>query len=60
MVSFPPFFERKMASSTTRALFIQRKIPVILVYSSNGTDHFGLVGEYLGLALKVVHFDRLD
>ena len=43
------------------ALTIQPKIPEISVGTSNGTDHFGLVRlEYLGLALKVVHFDRSD
>ena len=32
-----------------RALSIQPKIPVISVGTSNGTDHFGLVGpEYSG------------
>ena len=41
------------------ALSIQPKIPDILVGTSNGTDHFGLVRpEYSGPALKVVHFDR--
>ena len=41
------------------ALSIQPKIPEILVGTSNGTDHFGLVQpEYLGPALKVVRFDQ--
>ena len=41
------------------ALFIQPKIPVISVGTSNGTNHFGLVvSEYSGPALKVVHCDR--
>ena len=41
------------------ALSIQPKSPEISVGSSNGTDHFGLVGpEYSGPALKVVHCDR--
>ena len=41
------------------ALSIQLKIPDILVGTSNGTDHFGLVRpEYSGPALKVVHCDR--
>ena len=41
------------------ALSIQPKIPEISVGTPNGTDHFGLVRpEYLGPALKVVHFDR--
>ena len=41
------------------ALSIQPKIQDILVGTSNGTDHFGLVRpEYSGPALKVVHFDR--
>ena len=36
-----------------------RKILEILVRTSNGTDHFGLVlPEYSGPDLKVVHFDR--
>ena len=36
-----------------------RKILEILVGTSNGTDHFGLVlPEYSGPDLKVVHFDR--
>ena len=40
-------------------LSIQPKSPEILVGTSNGTDHFGLVRpEYLGPALKVVHFDH--
>ena len=38
---------------------IQPKIPEISVGTSNRTDHLGLVRpEYLGAALKVVHFDR--
>ena len=38
---------------------IQPKIPDISVGISNRTDHLGLVRpEYLGAALKVVHFDR--
>ena len=41
------------------ALSIQLKISDILVGTSNGTDHFGLVRpEYSGPALKVVHCDR--
>ena len=41
------------------ALSIHPKILKISVGTSNGTDHFGLVRpEYLGPALKVVHFDR--
>ena len=41
------------------ALSIQPKIQDILVGTSNGTDHFGLVRpEYSGPALKVVHCDR--
>ena len=41
------------------ALSIQPKIQDILVGTSNGTDHFGLVRpEYSGPALKVVLFDR--
>ena len=41
------------------ALSIQPKIPEILVGTSNGTDHFGLVQpEYLGPALRVVRFDQ--
>ena len=38
---------------------IQPKIPEISVGTSNRTDHLGLIRpEYLGAALKVVHFDR--
>ena len=38
---------------------IQPKIPDISVGTSNRTDHLGLTRpEYLGAALKVVHFDR--
>ena len=38
---------------------IQPQIPEISVGTSNRTDHLGLVRpEYLGAALKVVHFDR--
>ena len=38
---------------------IQPKIPDISVGTSNRTDHLGLIRpEYLGAALKVVHFDR--
>ena len=37
---------------------IQPKIPEISVGTSNRTDHLGLIRpEYLGAALKVVHFD---
>ena len=42
-----------------RALSIQPKIPEILVGTSNGMDHFGLVRpEYSIPALKVVLFDQ--
>ena len=38
---------------------IQPQIPEISVGTSNRTDHLGLIRpEYLGAALKVVHFDR--
>ena len=38
---------------------IQPKIPDISVGTPNRTDHLGLMRpEYLGAALKVVHFDR--
>ena len=38
---------------------IQPKIPESSVGTSNRTDHLGLIRpEYLGAALKVVHFDR--
>ena len=38
---------------------IQPQIPEISVGTSTRTDHLGLVRpEYLGAALKVVHFDR--
>ena len=48
-----------MHSLNLGALSIQPKILVILVATSNETDHFGLVRpEYLGPALKVVLFDR--
>ena len=41
------------------ALSIQPKTPVILVGTSKGTCHFGLVRpEYSGPALKEIHFDR--
>ena len=44
---------------TYGALSIQPKISVILVATSNRTDHFGLVRlEYSGSALKVTLFDR--
>ena len=40
---------------------IQPQIPEISVGTSNRTDHLGLIRpEYLGAALKVVHFDRSD
>ena len=39
---------------------IQPQIPEISVGTSNRTDHLGWIRpEYLGAALKVVHFDRL-
>ena len=45
----------------TGALSIQPKIPEILVGTSNGTVHFGLVQpKYLGPALRVVRFDQSD
>ena len=38
---------------------IQPQIPEISVGTSNRMDHLGLIRpEYLGAALKVVHFDR--
>ena len=41
-----------------QALSIPPKIPEVLVGTSNGTDHFSLLWlEYLGPALKVVHFN---
>ena len=41
------------------ALSIQPKIPEISVGTPNRTDHYGLVRpEYLGPALKMVHFDQ--
>ena len=58
------FFPRKGPRKGERreiqgALSIQPKIPGILVGTSNGTDHYGLVPpEYSEPALKVVYFDR--
>ena len=50
-----------LLSSYPGVLSIQPKVPEISVGTSNGTDHFGLVWlEYLGPALKVVHFDQTN
>ena len=48
---------RNVRENQVRALSIPRKIPEVLVGTSNGTDHFSLFRlEYSGPALKVVHF----